>query len=239
MRKILLFPLFCSLAFAQMGGTANMGGTATLGGGSGPATWTTLTNTCINQGSSGGTTCTWSTAVTSGQSQLCYVYASVASATFTVTDSNSDAFAAVGSPFTWAVGTATGQFFWFPKATTTITTVTATPSPAGNFPVVACQAATDSGASPATDGSQCTGTATSGSTYTCSAALTLAAQDYVMAYASAQGTATYTAGTGFTLGNTLNTAAASEYGLFSTSVTPFINNGFSGTGGIVAQAFRP
>ena len=228
-----------------MGGTAKMGGTATLGGGGiSSGTWTTNTDSCAAQSGSGsGVTtesCTWSVAPTSGMSVFCSVVQFSASVlTFTVTDSNSDSYTAVGSQVTQGGGTDNvQQVFWFPKLTNTITTSTFNLSGAGGgYPSITCNAATDSGASPAIDGSQCSGSNVSSWTSACSSALTPTATDYVFG-ASAVASGTQTSGSGFTLGAASATYIANEYGLFSTTVTPSMG-GNSSQGSFIGVAFKP
>jgi hypothetical protein len=205
--------------------------------GTAAAAWTTNSKTCGNNQGGSTTSCTWSTAVTTGQSQFCWAIAFATGVTFAVTDSDSESFTAIGTPLTLPVGTGTAQMFWFKSAATSITSVTLTPTPSGNFPVIMCNSATDSGASPAFDGSVCSG---SGSTnpFSCSGALALAAQDYVMegCYSTGSGIG---AGSGFTQGSLESNFTTTGFGLFTSSVTPACTNSGVGASMILAGAWKP
>jgi hypothetical protein len=206
------------------------------------AAWTTSTITCAHQTGSGTATsasCTPSSNIASGL----YIFVAFAigqsGCTLSVTDSNSDTFTSIGAQVT--LGGNPTQLFWG-KAGATITSVTGNISgctETGTYPGIMASPATDSGATPALDGSQCSGGAVA-TTFSCSSALTLAANDYVYCGSDTSGSGfTFTAGSGFTLAAGFSTGSDSEYGLFTTSVTPSISVNSGTNGGILCAAFKP
>lgn len=215
------------------------------GSGSAAGTWSTSTITCAAANGSGTATseaCTPSTNIPSGNYIFCAANTYNTGQTYSVTDSHSDTFTSTGAVVSWADGGSSSyqQLFWG-KAGAAITSVTMSitaGSGSSNYPTIVCQTASDSGSSPALDGSQCY-QGTTNSPYTCSSALTLAAQDYVVGFSVVNGSSTWTAGSGFTLGSTPQSTIQMEYGLFSTSVTPSITNADNNAGGILAAAFKP
>jgi hypothetical protein len=157
-----------------------------------------------------------------------------------VTDSNSDNFTLIGSEINLNSGTYYARFAWFPKLTTTISTVTANFSSGVGFPVLYVSVADDSGASPAVDGTPCSNYVFTATSAPCSSALTLAATDYVFAEANTtSGGTTLSAGSGFTLGPAQSSNASAEYGLFSGSVTPSFTMSPADSSGIEGAAFKP
>jgi hypothetical protein len=204
-------------------------------------TWTTLNYSCTHQGASTGTTttCTPSTSIPSGSSAFCFGTVFNASmSSQSMTDSNGDALVAVGSAFSSTIYTVTTQLFWLAKAATTITSFTFNVG-SSSYPSVTCNFATDSGSSPAIDGSTCSQNSSSGTTITCSSALTLAATDYVIGIGFTGGSG-LTAGSSFTNGSSQGSGILNEYGTFSSgSLTPTIGNTSGVATSLYAQAFKP
>lgn len=138
--KVLALVLICAaLAFAQQPAELAMVG---AGGPSTTASWTTLNYTCGHISGGSPNACTWSTNVPKGASVVCAASNFNNAPTFSVTDSNSDAFTGIGSPFHTVNGYWT-QLFYFSNLPNAISTSTVTVlSGTVSFLLIQCQAAT-------------------------------------------------------------------------------------------------
>lgn len=206
------------------------------------ASWTNnAASVCQNQGSGTSVVCTWTGGnPTTGSSVFCQAVDFV-TGTFSVTDSASNTYTAVNSQFHDTTIAEWVQLFWFPKLTGTITTVTFNTTGSG-FPIVMCQAAASSGATPALEGTPCLGSGT-GTAAACSTALTPTATDYIFVATNPN------QGGGFSMTPTAPLATSQAYtgtagfltawAITASSITPTYTQGASAAWNIMGAAFKP
>src|SRR5208282_1366693 len=183
--------------------------------------------------------CTWSSNPASGEFVGCLVSGYVSGLTYSVTDSNSDAYSSYGSQYTWAVGSSTTayvQVFYF-KLTTSISTTTFQLSGSGAA-YAAIQCDTAAGVNAVGKDGQSSATTSSGGVITAGSITPSITGDYLFCGAASQGSSTLSTGSGFTAGASPATNLFNEYQVLSSasSITPTMDISGGTYAGMVCSA---